>query len=40
MKSSWNDLKPMVISHINHYFEKNDEPILKENKKVENFVTK
>ena len=36
---SWNDLKPMVISHMNHYFEKNNEPILKENKKLEeNFV--
>ena len=30
---SWNDLKPMVISHLNDYFEKNNEPILKENKK-------
>ena len=28
---TWNELKPMVISHLNHYFEKNDEPILKEN---------
>ena len=28
---SWNDLKPMVISHLNHYFEKNDGPILKKN---------
>ena len=27
---SWNELKPMVISHINDYFEKNDEPILKD----------
>ena len=26
---SWNELKPMVISHLNDYFEKNDEPILK-----------
>ena len=26
------ELKPMVISHINDYFEKNNEPILKENK--------
>ena len=26
---SWNDLKPMVISHLNDYFEKNNEPILK-----------
>ncbi len=30
---SWNELKPMVISHLNDYFEKNDEPILKEIKK-------
>ena len=30
---SWNELKPMVISHLNDYFEKNDEPILKESKK-------
>ena len=27
---SWNELKPMVISHLNHYFENNKEPILKE----------
>ena len=26
---SWNELKPMVISHLNHYFENNKEPILK-----------
>ena len=32
---SWNELKPMVISHLNDYFEKNDEPILKESKKTE-----
>ena len=32
---SWNELKPMVISHINDYFEKNDEPILKNIKKVQ-----
>ena len=30
---SWNELKPMVISHLNDYFEKNSEPILKDNKK-------
>ena len=30
---SWNELKPMVISHLNHYFENNSEPILKETKK-------
>ena len=27
--TSWNELKPMVISHLNHYFENNKEPILK-----------
>ena len=32
---SWNELKPMVISHLNHYFENNNEPILRENKKRE-----
>ena len=26
---SWNELKPMVISHMNHYFENNTDPILK-----------
>ena len=26
---SWNELKPMVISHLNHYFENNKDPILK-----------
>ena len=25
---SWNELKPMIISHINHYFENNNDPIL------------
>ena len=25
---SWEELKPMVISHLNDYFEKNDQPIL------------
>ena len=29
----WSELKPMVISHLNHYFENNSEPILKETKK-------
>ena len=29
-ETSWNELKPMVISHLNHYFENNNEPILKE----------
>ena len=32
---SWNELKPMVISHLNHYFENNNEPILKDTKKEE-----
>ena len=32
--SSWNELKPMVISHINHYFENNNEPILKGDEKT------
>ena len=31
----WSELKPMVISHLNDYFEKNDEPILKEPTKTE-----
>ena len=31
---SWNELKPMVISHLNDYFEKNDEPILKNKQKT------
>ena len=30
---TWNELKPMVISHINHYFENNKTPILKEESK-------
>ena len=29
--TSWNDLKPMIISHLNHYFENNSEPILSKN---------
>ena len=32
---SWNELKPMVISHLNDYFEKNNEPILRDTKKTE-----
>ena len=34
-EASWDELKPMVISHLNDYLEKNDEPILKESKKTE-----
>ena len=30
---SWNELKPMIISHLNHYFENNDSPILKDKSK-------
>ena len=32
---SWNELKPMVISHLNDYFENNNEPILKNIKEPE-----
>jgi len=32
-EASWKELKPMIISHLNHYFENNNEPILKDNKK-------
>ena len=32
---SWNELKPMVISHLNHYFENNKDPILKEGLKTD-----
>ena len=32
-KASWDVLKPMVISHINDYYQKNEDPILK-NKNV------
>ena len=31
---SWDELKPMVISHLNDYFEKNSDPILKAVKKI------
>ena len=34
-EASWNELKPMVISHLNDYFEKNEGPILIESKKTE-----
>ena len=32
---SWSELKPMVISHLNHYFENSKDPILKEGLKAE-----
>ena len=34
---SWNELRPMVISHLNDYFEKNSDPILKKNEKSLDF---
>ena len=43
---SWNELKPMVISHLNHYFESNKDPILqddlknKDNKEIKNETIK
>ena len=30
---SWNELKPMVISHLNDYFEKSNDPILTKKEK-------
>ena len=35
---TWNELKPMVISHLNHYFENNNEPILSEKNKSSKLV--
>ena len=35
---SWTELKPMVISHLNDYFEKNEGPILKENNNLNSSV--
>ena len=35
---SWTELKPMVISHLNDYFEKNEGPILKENKNLNSSI--
>ena len=32
---TWDELKPMVISHLNHYYEKNKDPILQETKKID-----
>ena len=34
--TSWNELKPMIISHLNHYFEINSDPILKQENKNNN----
>ena len=33
---SWNELKPQVISHLNHYFENNTQPILSNEIKKDN----
>mgnify|MGYP001459395191 CR=1 FL=1 len=32
-KASWDSLKPMIISHLNDYFEKTEDPILVDGKK-------
>ena len=32
---SWEELKPMVISHLNDYFEKNNQPILTDNNNID-----
>ena len=32
---SWSELKPTIISHMNHYFENNKDPILKSEPKEE-----
>ena len=37
-EASWSELKPMVISLLNDYFERNNEPILREIKKVDESV--
>ncbi len=36
---SWNELKPMVISHLNDYFEKNNEPILNNKSKKDDKIS-
>ena len=35
-EASWSELKPMVISHLNDYFAKNNEPILNNDKNSTN----
>ena len=35
---SWTELKPMIISHLNDYFEKHEGPILKENNIPDNSI--
>jgi len=34
-KVSWDSIRPTVISHINDYFQQNNEPILNRNEKIE-----
>ena len=36
---TWNVLKPMVISHLNDYFEKNNEPILGVEKNLKDSIS-
>jgi len=36
-EASWEELKPMVISHLNDYFDKNKQPILKD-KSIDNNI--
>ncbi len=36
---SWNELKPMIISHLNDYFEKNSQPILVKNENSLGHIT-
>ena len=36
-KASWDNLKPMIISHLNDYFEKTGDPILTDNKTEKRF---
>ena len=37
-EASWSELKPMVISHLNDYFAKNNEPILNNDKNTTNKI--
>ena len=37
---TWNELKPIVISHLNHYFETTKDPILKNEPKKEKIEQK
>ena len=34
--ASWDNLKPMIISHLNDYFENNNEPVLIDDKSEKN----